>query len=337
MDKMLKIFSTAKGNRAMNCLLVLIAAIFILSISGSKATAGAAPDSPVVKVNGKVLTEEHLSEVMNEIVPAASFHGGLSDKTMKKYRPEAIKSLVDGELMYQRAEELSLKVKRREIKSVLNSTILRLGGKRQFKAALKQHGLSKREFKKRIKRTLLIKKFQKELIEDKAAVEEGEVLGYYEENKGNYLRPEARRVSHIFIKVKAVPTNEELEARKKRAEKVLQKLHDGEDFSTLAWDYSDGPFRVKGGDMGLVHKGRLDPKLDVEVEKLANGELSGLIRTIYGFHIVRVEEVIPEEQLSFEDVGAGIKKSLGDMRLQEVTDKIISELRDNAEIEVLAE
>ncbi len=294
-------------------------------------------NKPVVSVNGVVKTERHLADVMQKLVPMGSFHGGLSEETLKKYRPEAIDSLIEDELMFQRARELSMKVESSKVKALRKATIERLGGKRQFKAALKKNGISSRQYEKEISRRLLIEKFIKEKIEQAAAVGPDEVSKYYEENMSMYVRPEARKVRHVFIKVPVLSSDEQIEARRLRADLVLGKLNDGEDFATVAWDYSDGPFRVKGGDMGLLHKGRLDPKLEEEIYKLEEGQLSGIIRTIYGFHIGQVYEIVPEEQLSFEQAKGKILSSLEKSRMDKVREAVMSSLREKAEIEVLEE
>ncbi len=309
----------------------------ILLLPFQAAQASGKKDKPVVRVNGTELTENMLADVMQKILPVAIFHGGISEEKKRKYRPKAIKALVDDELMFQRAEELDMDVDKSAVKAARKIIIKSVGGKSQYEKALKSHGISDREYRKRLRHRLLIDKFVKERIEDAAIVRDEEVSSYYEQNKGMYVRPEARKISHIFIKVPPVPTEEQLEQLTQRAELVLQKLNDGEDFATLAWEYSDGPYKVKGGDMGLLHKGRLAPKLEEEIEKLEVGETSGVIRTIYGFHIARVTEIRPEEQLPFEEVKDKIKTELEQNRLTEIRETIITELREKAEIEVIEE
>ncbi len=294
-------------------------------------------DRPVVSVNGVVLTEKHLAQVMQVIVPVASFHGGLSPEKLKKYRPQAIKALVDDELMFQRAEELSMKVKRSRIKEAYKATIERVGGKRPYKAALQSYGITDRQYKASIRRKMMIEKFIKEKIEQPSAVSEEEVRAHYDNNLGVFVLPEARRVRHIFVSVPPMSNDEQRAARRTKAEMVLEKLHAGEDFAALAWDYSNGPYRVKGGDMGLLHKGRLDPELEGEVVKLKEGELSGVIQSPYGFHIVRVEGIQLEQQLPFEKVKDKIRSSIHKSRLENVKEETMSSLREKAEVEVLQE
>jgi peptidyl-prolyl cis-trans isomerase C len=320
------------------CVSALVSALLVFGfilLDGICPSGASAGNDQVVRINKRVLTEDHLVEVMQKILPSASFHGGLSDEKKLKYREEALEVVIEEELMFQHAESLSMKVEKKQVNAERDAVIERVGGKREYYKALKAHGFSDREFKKRLRRNLLIEKFEKQEIQGKAVVSEEEARGYYEENRDMYLRPPARRLSHILISVPPSATGEVFEKRKKRAEEVLGKLRDGADFSQIAWDYSDGPFRVKGGDMGLVHQGRLDAELEKEVMKLEEGKLSGLVQTIYGFHIVRVAKILETEQIPFEKVSKKIREELEEKRKKDIRENLIKTLREKADIEIL--
>jgi parvulin-like peptidyl-prolyl isomerase len=86
--------------------------------------------------------------------------------------------------------------------------------------------------------------------------------------------------------------------------------------------------------MGLVHQGRLYPTLEKEVFQLEPGRLSEIIETIYGYHVVRVEEVKPTEQLSLEDVYPKVQKELTEKKEKQLQEALTARLRENAHIEV---
>ena len=114
---------------------------------------------------------------------------------------------------------------------------------------------------------------------------------------------------------------------------MIDRITAGEDMSDVAWNHSMGPYRVKGGDMGLVHKGRLHPDLEKEVFQLEPGKLSGIIETIYGYHVVRVEEVKASEQLDLEDVHDTIQKELTKRNEKQIRENLVASLRPQARIE----
>ena len=288
----------------------------------------------VAKVNDTVLTVRELEDAFNKIVPAASFHGGLSDEKREAYRPRAVEQMINDELLFQEAERMALEVAQKEIKEARKKTIKRLGGKKHFKAALKQAGLTDSEYREKLRRNFLIEKTLKVEVKDKAQVSDDEARKHYDDNRAGFKRPEAKRLRHVLISVAPNATGEEWEARKERAEEALRKIKDGEDMASVAWDYSDDPYRVKGGDLGLMHRGRLAAELEVAVFKLKEGEFSGVIQTIYGYHIVKVEEVREPEQLEFEDVRQKIKRKITARRAEELRDALNKRLRADARIEV---
>ena len=117
-----------------------------------------------------------------------------------------------------------------------------------------------------------------------------------------------------------------------QAQEVIDRINAGEDMADVAWKHSMGPYRVKGGDMGLVHRGRLHPDLEKEAFELEPGKLSGIIETIYGYHIVRVEEVKAAEQLELKDVYDSIKMDLTKKNAKQIREDLVAKLRAQARI-----
>jgi peptidyl-prolyl cis-trans isomerase C len=294
----------------------------------------AALPKPVAKVNGTVLTEADIEEALNEIMPAGVFHGGFSSKKRDEYRPQAFEKMIEKELFYQEAVKNGLKVEEEVIKEERDKTIKRLGGKKKFKMALKKAGFTDKQYREKLKKKHLVKRFITVEVKEKARPTDAEIKDYYRRNKEKFMRPEARRLKHILISVKPEATAEEWKAKKDRAQEVIDKIKAGEDISTVAWDYSDGPYRVKGGDLGLVHRGRLYPTLEKEVFQLEPGRLSGIIETIHGYHVVRVEEVKPQEQMRLEDVYKSVQKELTEKKEKQLQEALTARLRANAQIEV---
>lgn len=307
--------------------------VFFFSLSVCPPISEGAGD-PVARVNGSVLTEIDLQDEINRVVPAIAFHGGISPERLAKYRPKAIESMIESELLYQEALEMGLRADKKEIKNAVKTLRKKMGGKKKFRAALKVKGLTEKEYKKMLEKVLLVNMIINQEIERKSVVTEEAAREYYETNRGSYVRPEARRLSHILISVAPNALPEERQQKMRRAEDIREKAVGGEDFGLLAWDYSDDPYKYKSGDLGLVHKGRLDPSLEEEVEKLKEGEISEVIHTIYGFHIVKVNEIMESAQLEFREVSQKIMRDLADKKRENLREELISRLKEKADIEV---
>ena len=329
---MTKLFNNGSGKAGKIDRLIFLLLITALSLVWC-IPAGALP-KPVAKVNDTVLTEADIEEALNEIMPTGVFHGGFSSKKRATYRPQAFEKIIAKELYYQEAVKIGLKVDEEVIKTERDRTIKRFGNEKKFKAALKKAGITDEQYRERLKKKHLVKRFITVEVKEKARPTDEEVKAYYEANKKKFMRPEARKLTHILISVKPEATPEERRLKKARAQEVIDKIKAGQDMSVVAWDYSDGPYRVKSGDLGLVHKGRLYPTLEKEVFQLEPGRLSEIIETIYGYHVVRVEEVKPQEQMRLEDVYKSVQKELTEKREKQLQEALTARLRANAQIEV---
>jgi len=294
--------------------------------------AGASP-KPVAKVNDTVLSEVDLEQALNEIMPAGVFHGGFSSKTRDKYRPQAFEKMIEKELFYQEAVRKGLKADEDVIKEQRDKTIKRFGSQKKFEEALQKAGLTDDQYQEKLRKKELVERFITVEISDKAKPTDEEIKDYYQRNQKKFMRPEARKLMHILIHVEPEASAEERKSKKALAQEVIDRINAGEEMSDVAWKYSTGPYRVKGGDMGLVHRGRLYPALEKEVFQLEPGKLSGIIETIYGYHIVRVEEVKPAEQLDLKDVYDNIKKDLTEGNEKQIREDLVTNLRSQARIE----
>lgn len=288
---------------------------------------------PVAKVNDTLLMEADLEQALNEIMPAGVFHGGFSSKKREKYRPQAFEKMIEKELFYQEAVKMGLKIDEEMVKAEREKTIERLGGEKKFEVALEKAGLTDAQYQQRLRKKHLVKLFITVEISDKALPTDDEIKDYYQRNRNKFKRPEARRVTHILISVPPEASAEERKQKKALARELIDRINAGEDMAVVAWNHSTGPYRVKGGDMGLVHRGRLNPELEKEIFQLQPGRLSGVIETIHGYHVVRVEEVKEPEQLGLSDVYDSIKSELTEKNEKHIREQLVASLSAKARIE----
>lgn len=289
----------------------------------------------VARVNDVELTAMDLDDAMAEILPYASFHGRLSPEKKAQYIPAAMDRIVERELLYQEARRQGMKVEKARITEAKEALISRMGGKSEFKRILKERGITEKQYEKNLERTFLAEDVKKSETVDKVVTTPEEVKAYYEKNKADFVRPEARRIRHILISVDPGSSDEDRARKRAVAEDVVRKARSGEDFAQLAWDFSDDPYRVKGGDFGLIHSGRLDPELDKVVFSLVPGNISDPTETIYGYHVIKVEEVKGKEQLNLEDVAQKIEKMIREGKLKALQESFMGGLKAKAKIEVL--
>lgn len=135
------------------------------------------------------------------------------------------------------------------------------------------------------------------------AQDEARARKFYDENASRYRLPERARARHVLVQVPKDATPEQEAAAKAKAESVLGRLRGGEDFAKVAAEASDDPgSKAQGGDLGFFLRGQMVPPFEQAAFSLEPGQLSEIVRTDFGFHVIRTEEKQPAQEKTFEDV-----------------------------------
>ncbi len=169
--------------------------------------------------------------------------------------------------------------------------------------------------------------FSAESVQSQATASPEEIKQYYEEHKADYSAPEQRHAEHILIALPAKASDAEKQAARAKAESILKQVQQAPGkFSDLAKQYSDDPgSRSKGGDLGFFGRGMMLKPFEDAVFSLKPGEISGIVQTDFGFHIIKVLEakgggVTPLDQVK-ADIAAKIKMQKAGDKFAELADK----------------
>ncbi|KKK74817.1 hypothetical protein LCGC14_2879960, partial [marine sediment metagenome] len=161
-------------------------------------------------------------------------------------------------------------------------------------------------------------------------VDEKEIEKYYQENKESYRIPEKIRVRHILIKGR--------EARE-RIKEIKRRLEEGEGFESLAKEFSQCPSKEKGGDMGFFTRGNMAEELERVAFGLKKGQISRLVKSRFGYHIIKLEERKESHIPPLDEVRERIKRTLKEVRGWEIAKEKAQEIASGIgkeELEVLA-
>lgn len=127
----------------------------------------------------------------------------------------------------------------------------------------------------------------------KIAVDEARVKTYFEENIADFTTPEQRRARHILIRTSPEDSEEVLKGKKQRAEEILKLARTNEDFAALAKEHSEDPGKANGGDLGFFARGQMVPAFETAVFTMKPGDISEVVDTGFGYHIIKLEEIQP--------------------------------------------
>jgi len=177
------------------------------------------------------------------------------------------------------------------------------------------------QIKKMTEQILVQVLIEREIL-DKVEVSDEEASEYYEQNKNSFTEKEQVHLYNILLE-----TEEE-------AQNILEQLTAGADFSEIAIEKSTGPSAAQGGDLGYVSAGTIIPEIGEVVFALEVEELSGVVKSDFGFHILKITDKKPETVKAFEEVKEDIIQTLLPTKQKEAFDNLLEELKGKVEIDI---
>ncbi len=177
---------------------------------------------------------------------------------------------------------------------------------------------------KEAREQILISKFVQEEVDKKVEtdVTDDEAKSYYEEHKEEFLIPERVKASHILVEEES------------KANQLLARLSQGGDFAAIAKENSICPSKERGGDLGFFSAGQMLPEFEKAVFNLKPGQVSGVVKTAAGFHIIKVTDRQPGRKLTYVDVERRIKRIIVRERMKEKFDELIAVLKEGVKLEI---
>lgn len=282
-----------------------------------------AEDAVVAKVNDTVFTQKDLESEVDRLIPRVTFHRNVPPEKRKNYYGKAIDELIDRELQYQDAKAQGVKIEKEKIDAQLDKFKKRFKSEQEYKAAIEKENTTEEKVRARIEKELLAQAAFTTNVTEKAKMSDPALKEFYEKNPAKFKQPESVKLRIISVK------------DDKKATDILAMIKKGDDFAEIASNFSEDSYRIKGGDAGYLHKGRMLPEIDEAAFKMKVGEVSDIIRAESNHFIIKVEDRKPEQQMTFEQTKDKLRKELETERAGELKQKWMDSLRSKAKIEIL--
>ncbi|MFP3928559.1 MAG: peptidylprolyl isomerase [Desulfobacteraceae bacterium] len=311
----------------------LLAAVLLVLLATPAVGSDAGEDAAAL-VNGTPISKARLDREMSGLQQRLIQAGReVSPEQLEGFRPRLLESLIDRELLYQASVEQGIEVTEQELDEEWERIRGRFSSKEEFEQALKRMGVTPDSLKDEIRRSKAVQKLVQMRFGESSRVTEEEARAFYEENPERFERPEEVRARHILIRPESGEGDEGREEALEEIRQVQDKLKEGEDFAELAAEHSDGPSGARGGDLGYFPRGRMDETFEDEAFALEPGEVSGVVETEFGYHLIKVEDKRPETILSFDEVKDKLSKYLVGEKTRAQVAEYVEELKQEADIQ----
>ncbi|MCX5918348.1 MAG: peptidylprolyl isomerase [Deltaproteobacteria bacterium] len=298
---------------------------------------GEVVDRIVALVNGEIITLSELEQMgkpFYDQVRQTSTAGEREEK-MKKARIEVLDRLIDSRLLEEEMKKRKIEVPERDvdaaIQDVLKSSNLT---ENDMKKALAREGMTYSTYRQRVRDELGKMRLVSREIKSKIVIEDVVLRDYYQKNLEKFTDPLEVKIQQIFFPVPEHASQEETAAVEREARPILERARKGEDFAELARKFSKGPEAGEGGLLGYFKHRELMPELEEAGFKLRPGEISDLVRSPAGFHILRVLERKGGEPRPFAEVQFKIREELSEAEAQKKFEQWMKELKSKAYIEI---
>jgi peptidyl-prolyl cis-trans isomerase SurA len=315
--------------------MLLAAAVMVLP-SGTAAGAETV-DRIVAVVNGEIIVLSELRPISQNYMRQMSeqFKVEAGDEQFREAERRILDQLIDEKLVNQEADRLTITISEREIdtavKEMQNRNKL---NDAQFAAVLADEGLTMPKYREQLKGQMKKVRVIDQEIKSRIQVSKEEIEAYYEKHASDFNAEPEVRIQQIRLVISPEAGEKEINRIQAQAESILSKIKGGEDFTSLVNLYSQDPSASAGGDMGVFKRGELLPAIDEYAFGMKPGEVSPVIKTEGGFHIVKVLARREPSALTEEERRAEVKDVIFSQKAEELFKEWIAKLRKKAYIEV---
>ena len=292
----------------------MLLAALVLALAAAPAT-----------VNRKPITEPEVLRAMGERIRKTMFHRQLDAEKTAEVRKQVLDELVTAELRAQEAYRRGLVVPQAPLEQVAAAEEKNAGGREKFDAVLASVGIDRARYFEILARPALAARLVD--LEAKAVLPPtgADARAQYQVNPARYLVPGALKLRTTCVRVDPSSNEKQWQAGQAAAQALRERAASA-DFAAIAVEQKCDGFAAKGGDLGLVHQGSLDPAMEKAGWALRDGEITAPIRSLRGWYLLKREASQASRQASFADVQESILAELRDQRrtaaLQQLDDRL---------------
>jgi peptidyl-prolyl cis-trans isomerase SurA len=290
----------------------------------------------VAVVNDDIILDSELEQFVAPQYRGPDPNSPEGKKAWDEAKRKAVDALIDGRLVQQQAAELKLTVTPEEVDRAVDQikTQNHLDDS-QFGEALKAQGYTMESYRKTLRKQILELKVVNTAVRARVNVGDDEVRAAYKQSERQMAGDRQSHLRQILFALPESATADEVERKRRVAQKVMELAHAGTSFVELAKQYSDDEAtKASGGDLGLIGKGVLTETLDDAVASMETGDLRGPLRTERGWVVLQLVQRKAADMKPFDEVKEQLRKQLYDEQVDKAQQSWLKELRKKAHVDI---
>lgn len=313
----------------------VLALLLAMSACGGKKVPAAVafPDSLegdelIATVNGQPVTAHDL--LVYTVIYQPASRDSLTDRM---YNLELLNGYIDRALLLQEAQAVGVVVDDSTQNWYISSFIRTMGGPERVQGYLAAEGVTRGELESTIRRDLTVRAFIEDRLGAGIQVTEADAQAYYAGNPSYFTTKDSVRARHIIVRTSPDDPDSVRAAKREKIEDVLARVRKGADFAVLARRFSEGPSARNGGDLGYFARDGMVKEFSDAAFALQPGQISDVVETQFGFHIIKVEARTKSRKISFEEARDRIIEGLQEWALSSELENHLKRSRSVAIIE----
>ena len=286
-------------------------------------------------VNGQEIPADAVQFELDRLVKFYMSHGMTLDevkRNLPKLQEKALDQAIGAKLLFDRAAQLDLPVTAAEIDAEVAKVVGQVGGPENFRKALAAQGISEADFRRELEKGARVNKLVAQACTGIGDPTEEEVAAFYEAHKAEYVVPPQVLCQHILVKSEAGDAPEAKRAALEKIRAIRARIVAGGDFADEAKKHSDCPSGQQGGSLGWFGRGMMVPEFDTCAFAMKKGEVSDIVTTQFGHHIIYKADEKGGGAQTLVDVHDQIKDLLRHNARGQAMDAFVAELRAGAKI-----
>jgi peptidyl-prolyl cis-trans isomerase C len=288
----------------------------------------------VARVNGTPIYKNDYEGALANFMQSNQIGPEAPDDRVAEAKKLVMDGLIGSELLYQKAKAIPIEVPQAEVDQAIASTKSGMG-EEAFNAELLRRGMTQKDLENLIRQNLMVQKMIKEQVVDALTVADAEIKAFYDANQKEMQKPENVEASHILVRSNASDPAEKKAAARKKIDEAQKRIKAGEDFAAMAKEYSEDGSAANGGSLGPIVRGQTVPAFEEPAFKLAIGQVSDVVETQFGYHIIKVTGKHTGSVAPYDEVKGKIGEHLKQKKAREAIEKLVESLRASAKVELL--